>query len=52
LEEKVRPEVPTNIDKNLSTLIRNCWDSDISKRPSEQEIKEFFNANYDDIFYY
>ena len=45
LEEKVRPEVPTNIDKSLTTLIRNCWDSELSKRPSEQEIKNFFYQN-------
>ena len=50
LEEKVRPEVPTNIDKNLSTLIRNCWDSDISKRPTEMEIIEYLNSNQD-LFY-
>ncbi len=47
LEEKVRPEVPTNINKSLSTLIRNCWDSELSKRPSEQEIKNFFYQNPD-----
>ena len=45
LEEKVRPEVPYNIDKNLSSLIRNCWDSDLSQRPTEKEIIEFLNLN-------
>ena len=50
LEEKVRPEVPINIDKTLSTLIRNCWDSEINKRPTELEIIEYLNSNQD-LFY-
>jgi serine/threonine protein kinase len=49
LEEKVRPEVPINTDKNLSNLIRNCWDSELDKRPNESELIEFFNLN-EDIF--
>ena len=47
LEEKVRPEVPNDINKNLSSFIRNCWDSEFSKRPSEREIIEFLNKNPD-----
>ena len=50
LEDKVRPEVPTNIDKSLSTLIRNCWDSELIKRPSEKEIIDLLRVN-PDIFY-
>jgi hypothetical protein len=49
LEEKVRPEVPINTDKSLSNLIRNCWDSELDKRPTEEELIEFFNQN-EDIF--
>ncbi len=49
LEEKVRPEVPGNINKILSSLIRNCWDSELSKRPSELDIIECLNSN-EDIF--
>ena len=49
LEEKVRPEVPENIDQNLSSLIRNCWDSELDKRPTETEIVEYLNSN-EDIF--
>ena len=45
LKEKVRPEVPQNIDENLIALIRNCWDSEIDKRPTEEEIIKFFNEN-------
>ena len=45
LEEKVRPEVPQNIDPNLIALIRNCWDSEIDKRPTEEEIIQFLNEN-------
>ena len=49
LEEKVRPEVPINIDKKLSNLIRNCWDNELSKRPSDSDIIEYLNLN-EDIF--
>ena len=49
LEEKVRPEVPVNINKTLSSIIRNCWDSELSKRPSELDIIEYLNTN-EDIF--
>ena len=49
LEEKVRPEVPININKTLSSIIRNCWDSELSKRPSELDIIEYLNTN-EDIF--
>ena len=49
LEEKVRPEVPINNDKKLSSLIRNCWDSELSKRPSDSDIIEYLNLN-EDIF--
>ena len=45
LEEKVRPEVPVNIDKSLSNLIRNCWDSELTKRPTEKDIIEYLNSN-------
>ena len=47
LEEKVRPEVPVNIDKTLSSLIRNCWDSELSKRPNELDIIEYLNKHTD-----
>ena len=50
LEEKVRPEVPINIDKSLSSLIRNCWDSELNKRPNEKEIIEYLKENGDIIF--
>ena len=49
MEEKVRPEVPINIDKKLSSLIRNCWDSEHSKRPSDSDIIEYLNL-HEDIF--
>ena len=49
LEEKVRPQVPVNVNKKLSSLIRNCWDSELSKRPNESEIIDYLNKN-DDIF--
>ena len=49
LEEKVRPEVPDKINKSLSSLIRNCWDSELSKRPNESDIIEYLNSN-EDIF--
>ena len=49
LEEKVRPEVPVKINKTLSSLIRNCWDSELNKRPNITEIIEYLNTD-DDIF--
>ena len=50
LEEKVRPEVPTHIDKSLSSLIRNCWDSELDKRPNEKENIEYLHQNDNNIF--
>lgn len=47
LEEKVRPEIPENIKNELSNLIRNCLDSNISRRPSEKEIIQCLNSNKD-----
>ena len=49
LEEKVRPEVPVKINKTLSSLIRNCWDSELNKRPSVIEIIDYLNTD-DEIF--
>lgn len=49
LEEKVRPEVPVKINKTLSSLIRNCWDSELNKRPNITEIFEYLNKD-DHIF--
>ena len=50
LEEKVRPEVPIHVHKSLSSLIRNCWDSELDKRPNEKEIIEYLNSNDNSIF--
>ena len=38
IEEKLRPEVSSNLNKNIAELIRNCWDSDIDKRPNIDQI--------------
>ena len=38
IEEKLRPEVSTNLNKNIAELIRNCWDSEIEKRPNCDKI--------------
>ena len=38
LEEKYRPEVPNEINKEIAELIRACWDSEINKRPSSNKI--------------
>lgn len=50
LEEKVRPEVPTNIHKSLSSLIRSCWDSELEKRPNDKDIIEYLKENSENIF--
>ena len=38
IEEKLRPEVSNNLNKNIAELIRNCWDSEIEKRPNCDKI--------------
>ena len=38
LEEKYRPEVSNEINKEIAELIRACWDSEINKRPSSDKI--------------
>ena len=38
IEEKLRPEVSSNLNKNIAELIRKCWDSDIDKRPNIDQI--------------
>ena len=38
LEEKYRPEVSNEINKEIAELIRSCWDSEINKRPSSDKI--------------
>ena len=50
LEEKVRPEVPTNIHKSLSSLIRSCWDSELEKRPNDKDIIGYLKENSENIF--
>ena len=38
LEEKYRPEVSNELNKEIVELIRACWDSEINKRPSSNKI--------------
>ena len=38
VNEKVRPEIPDNLNPILSEVIRRCWDCDINNRPSLSEI--------------
>ena len=33
IDEKLRPQVSNQLNKNIAELIRNCWDADIDKRP-------------------
>ena len=38
IEEKLRPQVSNQLNKNIAELIRNCWDSEIDKRPNLDKI--------------
>ena len=38
IEEKLRPQVSNQLNKNIVELIRNCWDSEIDKRPNLEKI--------------
>ena len=33
-EKHIRPEIPTDIPRDLATLIHNCWNPDRAQRPS------------------
>ena len=34
VEQKLRPKIESNIDKEIAELIRTCWETESKKRPS------------------
>ena len=38
VEQKLRPKIENNIDKEIAELIRICWESESKKRPSIESI--------------
>ena len=38
VEQKLRPKIENNIDKEIAELIRICWESESKKRPSIDSI--------------
>ena len=49
IEEKLRPQVSNELNKNIAELIRNCWDSDIDKRPCLDKILSVLMTGYENI---
>ena len=50
LEEKYRPEVSNELNKEIVELIRACWDSEINNRPSSDKILSvLFKLSNDEI---
>ena len=49
IEEKLRPQVSNELNKNIAELIRNCWDSDIDKRPCLDKILSVLMTVYENI---
>lgn len=43
LEQKLRPLIPENTDRALSTLIRRCWQDNDSKRPTFKKVLSFLD---------
>lgn len=34
VEQKLRPKIESNIDKEIAELLRTCWETESKKRPS------------------
>jgi len=49
LNEKLRPEIKDNIDKEIANLIRECWDTEPGNRPECENILELFIKKYKEI---
>lgn len=43
LEQRMRPLIPPTTDKNLTTLIRRCWQDSKDKRPSFDQIFNYLD---------
>lgn len=48
IDGSLRPKFPTNINKNICTMIEKCWDSDLTKRPSFNDIFTSLSENFND----
>lgn len=44
LEQKLRPLIPESTDKNLSLLIRRCWQDNHLKRPDFRKILKYLDT--------
>ncbi|GES75068.1 kinase-like domain-containing protein [Rhizophagus clarus] len=44
-----RPEIPMHTPKLLEELIKRCWDTNPSSRPSAKELKDIITQWWDDI---
>lgn len=40
VEKGLRPEIPESIPEVMRTLVRNCWDINIERRPSFSSIRD------------
>lgn len=49
LNEKLRPEIKGNIDKEIANLIRECWDTEPGNRPDCESILNLFIKKYKEI---
>jgi hypothetical protein len=49
LNEKLRPEIKDNIDKEIANLIRECWDTEPANRPECESILNLFIKKYKEI---
>ena len=49
LNEKLRPEIKDDIDKEIANLIRECWDTEPANRPECESILNLFIKKYKEI---
>ena len=49
LNEKLRPEIKDDIDKEIANLIRECWDTEPANRPECEIILNLFIKKYKEI---
>ena len=49
LNEKLRPKIKDDIDKEIANLIRECWDTEPANRPECESILNLFIKKYKEI---
>lgn len=49
IDGSLRPNIPSNFNKNMKELLEQCWDKEISKRPTFTEIYSRLSQNFKDF---